>query len=287
MTTLDESNGRYPVSDNHILYWERYGTPEGEPIFFLHGGPGGYCNKHHLRFFDLEHFNVVLFDQRGCGSSTPQGLLTDNCTDLLVNDIEALRVYFGFLRISLLGVSWGSWLALKYQHHYSHRVFRCVAASVFVPTCDVLDLYNQTLQHNFDCLSDAGLCPQQTYNTLCTGSPTEQRQVALAWSKAHLPTSMTPEQLNTFVDACAIASIRLELHYHLNQYFFSPNDLNLHINPSTTLIQGLDDECGMHSFRWLQQRTAGICKLVQAGHNAFEPTLLNTIRDTLSPPVNR
>lgn len=278
-----EHSGHYSTSDGHQLYWERHGTPQGEPIFFLHGGPGGYCNNKHLLFFDLNHFDVILFDQRGCGRSTPQGELTNNNTDAVVQDIDDLRHYFGFERISLLGVSWGSWLALKYQHRFKHRVRRGIAASVFVPVDEVFDTYDRILQQTLERLPEAGLTLQRTYNTLCTGTPQARQAAAMYWSKAHLGESITDEQLNAFVDHSAIASIRLELHYHLNHYFFTPADMLLRMSPRMILIQGIDDTCGMASLDWLRKRSRASVVQVRAGHNALEPTLLSKIRETLNP----
>lgn len=283
MQTLHQSSGYYSTTDGHQLYWERHGNLGGEPVFFIHGGPGGSCNEKHLLFFDLKHVDVVLFDQRGCGRSTPQGRLTDNNTNALVQDIDALRHYFGFERISVLGVSWGSWLALKYQHRFKHRVNQCVAASVFAPEQKVFSAYEQILVQTLERLPDVGLTLKQTYKALCTGSHEVRRAAALNWSKAHLAGIMSDEQLEDFVDSSAIASIRLELHYHLNRYFFTPEDLNLRIGPNTTLIQGIDDSCGLLSMRWLQERSSGPSLLVKAGHNALEPTLLSHIRQTLAP----
>lgn len=278
MNLQSQQAGYYSTTDGHQLYWQRHGHLGAEPIFFLHGGPGGYCQEQHLAFFDLARFDVVLFDQRGCGRSKPQGLLTHNTTDALIQDIESLRQFFGFTQISLLGISWGSWLALKYQHHFPHRVRTCVLASVFVPVAENLATYHQTLSQIFTPLS-----LEHAYQVLCTGCAQAQREMTLIWCKAHLSTSMGANQLDAFVDEAAIASIRLELHYHLNHYFFSADDHTLRLAPSTTLIQGIFDPHGMQSLRWLRQRANLPRKLVRAGHNALEPTLLKTIRDTLSP----
>ena len=108
------ATGRMPVSDGHELYFEQCGNPDGKPAVFLHGGPGGGVNPTFRRFFDPEAYRIVLFDQRGCGRSTPHASLEENTTWHLVADIEALREKLGIEKWQVFGGSWGSCLALAY-----------------------------------------------------------------------------------------------------------------------------------------------------------------------------
>ena len=114
-------SGELQVQPPHVLYWEQCGNPEGEPILFLHGGPGAGCTELDRRFFDPEHFRIVLFDQRGCGRSRPVGELAHNTIDHLVGDIEALREHLGIERWHVFGGSWGSTLTLYYAQAYPER----------------------------------------------------------------------------------------------------------------------------------------------------------------------
>ncbi len=106
--------GILQVGAPHELYWEQCGNPEGEPILFLHGGPGAGCSEHDRRFFDPEHFRIVLLDQRGSGRSIPVGDLTDNSMDATVQDIEQLREQLGIDRWHVFGGSYGSTISLYY-----------------------------------------------------------------------------------------------------------------------------------------------------------------------------
>lgn len=106
--------GNLKVDDLHTLYWEQCGNPSGEPIIFLHGGPGAGCSTYDRRFFDPSHFRIVLFDQRGAGRSRPMGELTHNTIDHLVDDIETLRKQLGIETWHVFGGSWGSSLSLYY-----------------------------------------------------------------------------------------------------------------------------------------------------------------------------
>src|SRR5438309_7602787 len=99
--------GRLRVSDVHELYFEESGNPNGKPVVFLHGGPGGGTEAKQRRFYDPSHYRVVLFDQRGCGKSTPHASLVDNTTWHLVDDIEKPREHLGIAAWPVFGVPWG------------------------------------------------------------------------------------------------------------------------------------------------------------------------------------
>ena len=92
------NTGMLPVSDLHSLYFEQVGNPHGKPVVFLHGGPGGGVNANYRRYFDPQKWRVILFDQRGCGRSTPFAEIRDNTTWDLVADIERLREHLGITR---------------------------------------------------------------------------------------------------------------------------------------------------------------------------------------------
>ena len=118
--------GRLKVSDLHELYFEECGSPAGKPVVLLHGGPGGGINPLMRRYHDPRSYRIVLFDQRGCGRSTPHASLEDNTTWHLVDDIERLREHLGIERWQVFGGSWGSTLALAYAETYPERVTELV-----------------------------------------------------------------------------------------------------------------------------------------------------------------
>ena len=124
-------SGRLEVGDGHRLYWEECGNPDGKPVVFVHGGPGGGCGPVHRRFFDPARYRIVLFDQRGCGRSTPHASAADadlssNTTWHLVADLERLRVARGIERWQVFGGSWGSTLALAYAQTHPDVVTELV-----------------------------------------------------------------------------------------------------------------------------------------------------------------
>ncbi|MEY4473888.1 MAG: prolyl aminopeptidase, partial [Pseudomonadota bacterium] len=126
------ASGMLDVGDGHSIYWERCGTPGGKPAVFLHGGPGGGCSAKQRQQFDPALYDVLLFDQRGCGRSTPFASLESNTTWHLVADIEALRELAGHDRWMVFGGSWGSTLALAYAEKHPERVTELVLRGIFL-----------------------------------------------------------------------------------------------------------------------------------------------------------
>jgi proline iminopeptidase len=124
--------GRLKVAPPHELYWEESGDPRGKPALFLHGGPGGGTDPKQRRFFHPDRYRIVLFDQRGCGQSTPHAELAGNSTWDLVRDIEALREHLGIDRWLVFGGSWGSTLALAYAQEHPERVTELVLRGIFM-----------------------------------------------------------------------------------------------------------------------------------------------------------
>lgn len=132
---------RLPVQAPHELYIEEAGNPEGIPVLFLHGGPGGGCASRSRCFFDPERYRIILFDQRGCGRSTPHACLEHNNTEALVADIEAIREYFNIPQWMLFGGSWGATLSLIYAQHHPRRVLAIILRGVFLCRQQDLDWF--------------------------------------------------------------------------------------------------------------------------------------------------
>ena len=120
------------VGDGHSLYWELCGNPAGKPVVFLHGGPGAGISEGHRRQFNPDKYNILLFDQRGSGQSTPHASLDNNTTWDLVADIEKLREMAGVEKWQVFGGSWGSTLALAYAQTHPDRVTELVLRGVFL-----------------------------------------------------------------------------------------------------------------------------------------------------------
>ena len=137
------ASGHLDVGDGHRIYWERCGTPGAKPAVFLHGGPGGGFSPEHRRLFDPARYDLLLFDQRGCGQSTPHASLDANTTWHLVADIERLRAMMGVDQWLVFGGSWGSTLALAYAQAHRAQVSELVLRGIFMIRQSEIDWYYQ------------------------------------------------------------------------------------------------------------------------------------------------
>jgi proline iminopeptidase len=126
------NEGRLEVGDGHELYFEESGNPRGKPVAFVHGGPGAGTDAKQRRFFDPDCYRIILFDQRGCGKSTPHASLECNTTWHLVADMERLREHLGVERWQVFGGSWGSTLGLAYAQMHPDRVTELILRGIFL-----------------------------------------------------------------------------------------------------------------------------------------------------------
>ena len=141
---------RLPAQAPHEIYVEECGNPDGLPVVFVHGGPGGGCTTDNRRFFDPARYRIVLFDQRGCGRSRPHAELTHNTTQALVEDMERIRETLGIERWLVFGGSWGSTLALVYAETHPQRVLALILRGIFLVTAAELSwFYQDGIQHLF------------------------------------------------------------------------------------------------------------------------------------------
>jgi proline iminopeptidase len=129
------------VGDNHHVYVEQCGNPNGIPVVVLHGGPGGGCSPAMRRYFDPERYRVILFDQRGCGRSRPHASVNHNTTWHLVDDIELIRREFDIESWAVFGGSWGATLSLVYAQTHPERVRHLILRGVFLMTQAELDWF--------------------------------------------------------------------------------------------------------------------------------------------------
>ena len=223
-------NGTLVVSDPHELYWEQCGNPEGDPILFLHGGPGAGCSAQDRCFFDPSHFRIVLLDQRGSGRSSPVGDITDNTMAHTVKDIEKLREQLGIERWHVFGGSYGSTISLYYAQEYPERCKSLVLRGIWLLREEEIDwwlyrirMIQPELWQNF-----AGFIPEEEQGDLLeaywkrlTGKDRDLAlQAAKHWAMYEIACCTllpNPEFASHFDDPdAAWAVARLEAHYFRN-----------------------------------------------------------------------
>ena len=285
--------GRLPVGDGHELYFEQCGNPTGKPVVFLHGGPGAGCNTNARRFFNPEKYRIVLFDQRGCGRSTPHASLVANTTWHLVADIERLRQHLAIERWLVFGGSWGSTLALAYAQTHPQRVTQLVLRGIFMLRRWELEWFYQTGADAIfpdawdDYLAaipevERGDLMSAYHRRLTSTDPAVQLEAAKAWSVWEGRTSYLFQDPNhveaSAADLFALAFARIECHYFVNGGFFDRDD-QLLANAyrlkgiPAVIVQGrYDVVCPMRSAWDLHQvwPEADLRIVPDAGHSALE-----------------
>lgn len=286
--------GFLQVSDLHTLYYEQVGNPTGKPVVFLHGGPGGGIEPIYRRYFDPQKWRVILFDQRGCGRSTPHAELTDNTTWHLVSDIEQLRQHLGVDRWVVFGGSWGSTLALAYSQTHPEACRGLILRGIFMLRERELQwFYQEGCSLIFpDAWEDylQPIPPEERhdliaayYRRLTHPDRTLRLTAARAWSIWEATTSkLIPDPglqkrfgESQFADAFA----RVECHYFVNKGFLESEDQLLkgcdrirHI--PTVIVQGrYDVVCPMVTAWELHKALPGAEFIVvpDAGHSMTEP----------------
>ena len=290
--------GMLDVGDGHSLYWERSGNPAGKPVVFLHGGPGGGSSPAHRRQFDPARYDILVFDQRGAGKSTPHASLDANTTWHLVDDIERLRSHFGIDRWMVFGGSWGSTLALAYAETHPSRVTELVLRGVFTfDQAEVDWLYKEGGASSlYPDGWDEFVAPipererddlMSAYQRVLTGNdPAARLTAATAWSKWEavtvtlLPSAETEEH---FTDPeVAIAVARIENHYMANKGWLVEGQLldgaaKLRGIPGV-IVQGRHDCCTPPRAAWALHKAwpeADLQIIPDGGHLFSEPGVLD------------
>jgi proline iminopeptidase len=225
---------RLQVSGGHEVYFEECGNPSGRPVLIIHGGPGGGCNPTMRRYHDPSRYRIMLFDQRGCGRSTPHASLENNTTWDLVADMERLRKVLGVERWQLFGGSWGATLSLAYAQSYPERVTELVLRGIFLLRKSEIDWFYQDgcnwlfpeayndLMRPIP-LDERGDIVNAYYRRLTHPDRRVQIEAARAWSVwegSTLSLLQDQERLKLFsTDTYAIAFARIECHYFVNRGF--------------------------------------------------------------------
>jgi proline iminopeptidase len=292
--------GTLRVSDLHEIYWEESGNPEGKPVVFVHGGPGGGTEGKQRRFFDPRAYRIVLFDQRGCGKSRPHAELRENTTWDLVADMEKIRAELGIARWQVFGGSWGSTLALAYAERHPDRVTELVLRGIFLLRKQEIDwFYQRGADALFPDAWEEYLAPIPAaeradllgayHRRLTHEDPAVQKAAARAWSIWEGRTSCLYENADlvarSAADVFSLAFARIECHYFANGGFFDRDTLLLdevgkirHI--PTVIVQGRYDVVCPAESAWALHRAfpeADLRIVPDAGHSAFEPGNLHEL----------
>lgn len=294
---------RIKVSTLHEIYLEESGNPKGIPVLFVHGGPGAGSQPEHRRFFDPEKYRIILFDQRGCGRSTPHAEIRNNTTYDLIEDIETIRNRLNIKKWLLFGGSWGSTLSLLYAQKYPNRVNGMILRGIFLCRKQDLDWFYQRgasaifpdywqEYEQIIPLEERGNMLQAFHKRLTSDNDIARMAAAKAWSvwegrcSTMQPNSDIAEH---FAEPhIAVAMARIESHYFINNIFTDENQI---INQcekikqiKTVIIHGrYDIVCPLEQALALHKALpeARLHIVRDAGHSAFEPGIIdNLVRAT-------
>ncbi|MEM6812648.1 MAG: prolyl aminopeptidase [Pseudomonadota bacterium] len=289
-------SGFLEVDDTHEIYWEECGNPDGVPVVYLHGGPGGKCTPKNRRYFDPDHYRIILFDQRGAGQSKPSVCLDNNSPDHLVEDIEALRNFFEIDKWHIFGGSWGSTLSLFYACKYPECCLSLTLRGIFLMEQSDIDwLYDQNKNVFPEAWEEfAYFIPENErddligayYKRLTGDNEKEKRKAALSWAlyesacASLIPNYEIVTTEQQIADAVAIATI--EAHFFHN-YILSPensilNQVDQLKNIPATIVHGRYDMiCPIIQAHKLHQKwpEAEFIVVPDAGHSSSEPGILS------------
>ena len=297
------------VDERHSLYVEESGNPDGTPFVFLHGGPGAGCEASHRRFFNPDTCRIVLFDQRGCGRSTPHASITDNTTQHLVSDIEAVREHLSIESWVVFGGSWGSTLALAYAQAHPARCLGLILRGVFL--CRKRDI--QWFYQDGACFLFpdrweefiAIIPPNERadmvaayYKRLTSEDEATRLQAALAWSLWEGKTATlrpSASVIDFFGDPhTALSLARIECHYFVNEIFLRDGQLldeaDKLADIAGVIVQGrYDMACPMEQAYLLHQKwqKATLQIVDDAGHSAFEEGIIHHLVEATDSMAER
>lgn len=291
--------GHFDVGDGHRLYYERSGTPGAKPAVFLHGGPGAGIAPAHRRLFDPARYDVLLFDQRGCGRSHPHGSIESNSSWHLVADIERLRAHFGIETWLVLGGSWGSTLAIAYAECHPQRVSALVLRGIFLGDRASLDWFyrfgaSEIFPEEWAKFRGAVDAPDgvdliaayyEHLNGPVESVPLDVARAWTQWEAATVSLLLNPERERQSAEARnAIAVARIETHFFANNCWFEPAQLLRNADRLAgipgMIVHGRYDICCAPGNAWKlhQSWPQSTLRMVEgAGHVFSEPGITDEL----------
>ena len=301
-------SGMLDVGDGHQIYWEQSGNPDGPAVVFLHGGPGGGCSPAHRCFFDPAYYRIVLFDQRGCGKSTPYASLNHNTTKHLVADIEVLRQHLWIDNWLVFGGSWGATLALVYGIYHPERCLGFILRGIFLATaaeldwfiCGIATIFPEVHRDfkNFLPADEQDTLIESYFNRLNDPDPAVHLPAAAMWSRYEslcstlLPGALAqmapPRRDNVPSNGGMLPIARIEAHYFRHSMFleedFIINNLEKLAGLKATIVQGRYDiicppiSADRLARHWPGAKAAVTTVIVSdAGHSAMEPGIRSAL----------
>lgn len=288
------------VDSVHELYVEECGSPDGIPVLFVHGGPGAGCSDKSRCYFDPEKYRIILFDQRGCGRSKPHGLLDNNTSQALVEDMEKIRAHLQVDRWMLFGGSWGSTLSLLYAQAHPKRVMALILRGVFLARQKDLDwlykpdgaarVYPDYWQHFEEIIpaAERGDMLKAYYDRLTGDNELARMNAAKHWSlwEGRISTLRPNHEVEEMCSDPhhALAISRIEAHFFQNNTFIKPDQIIKNMKfvdqiPGVIVHGRYDMICPLDNAQALADHwTLGELQIIRdAGHSICEPGIIDAL----------
>jgi len=294
-------------SEGHKIYWEDWGNPKADPIFYMHGGPGGGCDESDKELFDPKKHRVIFHDQRGSGRSTPFASTEKNTTQDLIADIEKIRSMLGIEKMYITGGSWGSALSIFYSIAHPERVRGLLLWGLFLSRQFEIDFVNEGYPRYF--FPDAwerfiSLVPQERRKTgndvmKYYSEMLDSPDTALArkhadewtiWEYTLCSIDYDPKKLESDIkgDVNTVAIAQLEMHYFLNRCFVPEGYVFDNIakikDIPCTVVQGRFDMCTPAISAYELSKVYGnkfTLKWANSGHMKWDPEMFKVLKESV------
>jgi proline iminopeptidase len=289
------------LENGHSIYFEQSGNKTGLPVIFLHGGPGTGCNENHRRYFNPDKYRIIIFDQRGCNRSKPNGCVENNSTQDILEDIESIRNKLGIEKLILFGGSWGATLALLYAEQYPQNISGIILRGTFLARqCDfewfahdgvsrIFPDYWQEYLSNFD-ENEMNERLQALHRRVFSDNKEIQLEAAKAWALwagrvvTHSLGLKEEYVLEEGDGEKLINEVKIEMHFAKNRYFINENHIldNISNIPDVpiTIIHGRKDLTCLPESSWTVHQSlpgSNYVVVTDAGHLASEPAMVDAL----------
>lgn len=294
------SEGFLQVSEKHQIYYATYGNPNGIPVVILHGGPGIGCSDEYSRFFDLNKWYVIMFDQRGTMRSKPFACMEENTTQHLVADIEKLRIHMGIQQWVVFGNSWGSCLALIYGESYPESCLGFILEGTFLGREKDISFFRDMGKMSASAYEDfltniptkeQDDIPKACYQRLMDSDPQIHMKMARALMRYQLLNTNNPPNIEIIQKALSddhfiLSFIRTFVHYAIHQCFLQPNQVIANVNnivchPCIIVHGSLDTVCPLEQGALLHENwpNSELWVIEGAGHSCKEKAIANALAE--------
>jgi proline iminopeptidase len=293
-----------PEENGHRVFYQQFGNPQGEAILSFHGGPGSFSKTKHAKEFDLKKYRVILFDQRGCGQSTPAGSITHNTTQDLIHDAARILDTLGIAHVHIKGGSWGSTLALLFAQHYPQRVTSLILSQIFLARhADYMWINEQSRMFYPDIFAQmeehipAGQSVRDGYTQMLFSNNLLHQIKATQFLGRYerLVGSLNPSFKTDLPDDAHMQGFRIYMHYDRQNFGLAENQILdsiaaiTHI-PTLIVHNRLDMVCPLEQAWLLHQALPQSRLVIVPDHGHVSPLLYKTLAQEtnlfLSTPIN-